>query len=92
MSYRGSNNGTNSNRYGDPNDFMEQRNDDLVEKLSNKVAALKKITIAIGDDVRDQNRLLNEMDYEFDASKSLLGSTMRRLGIVSKSGGYGICL
>lgn len=88
MSYRGSSNGSGSaNRYGDANDFIERQNDDLVEKLSGKVAALKKITIAIGDDVRDQNRLLNEMDSDFDASKSLLGSTMRRLGIVSRSGG-----
>ncbi|VDD93636.1 unnamed protein product [Enterobius vermicularis] len=85
MSYRGSSNG--ASRYGDANDFMERQNDDLVEKLSSKVAALKKITIAIGDDVRDQNRLLNEVDSEFDASKSLLGSTMKRLGIVARSGG-----
>ncbi|VIO87922.1 Uncharacterized protein BM_BM6938 [Brugia malayi] len=67
--------------------FMERRNDALVEKLSGKVAALKKITIAIGDDVREQNRLLNEMETDFDASKGLLGLTMRKLDRVAKTGG-----
>ncbi|CAI2351913.1 unnamed protein product [Caenorhabditis sp. 36 PRJEB53466] len=67
--------------------YLERHNDDLVNGLSSKVAALKRVTIAIGDDVREQNRLLNDMDSEFDSSKSLLSSTMRRLGIVSRAGG-----
>lgn len=88
MSYRGLNNGASgTRRYDDANSFMERQNDSLVDQLSGKVAALKKITIAIGDDVRDQNRLLNEMDSDFDASKSLLGSTMRKLNVVAKAGG-----
>ncbi|MCP9265372.1 IMP dehydrogenase [Dirofilaria immitis] len=85
MTYRGSNNGINV--MGDDGTFMERRNDALVEKLSGKVAALKKITIAIGDDVREQNRLLSEMETDFDASKGLLGSTMRKLNRVAKAGG-----
>ncbi|KHN81134.1 BET1 -like protein [Toxocara canis] len=87
MSFRGSHHGSNSNMYADSNSFMERQNDSLVEQLSGKVAALKKITIAIGDDVREQNRLLNEMDSDFDASKSLLGATMSKLGRVAKAGG-----
>ncbi|VDN32429.1 unnamed protein product [Gongylonema pulchrum] len=84
MTYRGSS----SNDMGDNSGaFMERRNDELVEKLSGKVAALKKITIAIGDDVREQNRLLGDMEGDFDASKGLLGSTMRKLGRVAKAGG-----
>lgn len=67
----GSSNG--ASRYGDANDFMERQNDDLVEKLSSKVAALKKITIAIGDDVRDQNRLLNEVVPCLDANLLIFG-------------------
>ncbi len=59
------------------NNFLERQNDGMVNELSQKVSALKKvkhelcaiqcrlsllqITIAIGDDVREQNRLLNEM-------------------------------
>uniref|UniRef100_A0A1I8EHS7 BET1 protein n=1 Tax=Wuchereria bancrofti TaxID=6293 RepID=A0A1I8EHS7_WUCBA len=87
MTYRGSSNGVNVMGENDEGIFMERRNDALVAKLSGKVAALKKITIAIGDDVREQNRLLNEMETDFDASKGLLGSTMRKLDRVAKAGG-----
>jgi len=41
--------------------LLEQQNDEMVDELSNKVSQLKRVTIAIGDDVREQNRLLNEM-------------------------------
>ncbi|CAB3409755.1 unnamed protein product [Caenorhabditis bovis] len=67
--------------------YLERHNDNLIDGLSSKVAALKRVTIAIGDDVREQNRLLSDMDNDFDSSKGLLQSTMRRLGIVSKAGG-----
>ncbi|VDK66064.1 unnamed protein product [Onchocerca ochengi] len=83
----GSSNGINVMGESSDGTFMERRNDALVEKLSGKVAALKKITIAIGDDVREQNRLLNEMETDFDRSKGLLGSTMRKLNRVAKAGG-----
>lgn len=46
-----------------------------------------QVTISIGEDVREQNRLLNSMDDDFDSSKGLLMSTMKRLGIVSRAGG-----
>ncbi|MFH4975326.1 hypothetical protein AB6A40_002035 [Gnathostoma spinigerum] len=87
--YRGGlrNGGNSSDMYEDNNVFMERQNDSLVNQLSGKVATLKKITIAIGDDVREQNRLLNEMDSDFDASRGLLGTTMRKLGVVAKAGG-----
>lgn len=43
------------------NFLLEQQNDCMVDELSNKVSQLKRVTIAIGDDVREQNKLLNEM-------------------------------
>ncbi|CEF67623.1 Target SNARE coiled-coil domain and Microsomal signal peptidase 12kDa subunit family-containing protein [Strongyloides ratti] len=69
-----------------PDHFLEQQNNELTESLANKAKALKRITIAISDDVREQNRLLNDMDDDFLKSNSLLGITMKKLGIVSKSG------
>lgn len=87
MTYRGGVNSSANMVGNDSGTFMERHNDELVEQLSGKVAALKKITIAIGDDVREQNRLLNEMETDFDASRGLLGSTMRRLNWVAKAGG-----
>ncbi|EPB76365.1 SNARE domain protein [Ancylostoma ceylanicum] len=68
-----------SNNY--ESSYLERHNDSLVDELSSKVAALKKVTISIGEDVREQNRLLNTMDDDFDSSKGLLMSTMKRLGI-----------
>uniref|UniRef100_A0A915B657 BET1 homolog n=1 Tax=Parascaris univalens TaxID=6257 RepID=A0A915B657_PARUN len=87
MSFRGNQHGSTSNMYAESNSFMERQNDSLVEQLSGKVATLKKITIAIGDDVREQNRLLSEMDSDFDRSKGMLGATMGRLARVAKAGG-----
>ncbi|VDM53490.1 unnamed protein product [Angiostrongylus costaricensis] len=82
MAYRGPSTST-----GYESSYLERHNDNLVEELSTKVAALKKVTISIGEDVREQNRLLNSMDDDFDSSKGLLLSTMKRLGIVSRAGG-----
>ncbi|KAK6051619.1 hypothetical protein COOONC_10876 [Cooperia oncophora] len=67
--------------------YLERHNDSLVDELSTKVAALKKVTYQSREDVQRQIALLNSMDDDFDASKGLLSSTMRRLGIVSKAGG-----
>ncbi|KJH49216.1 SNARE domain protein [Dictyocaulus viviparus] len=84
MAYRGTRGPSTSN--GLESSYLERHNDSLVDELSNKVAALKKVTISIGEDVREQNRLLSNMDDDFDSSKGLLMSTMKRLGIVSRAG------
>uniref|UniRef100_A0A0N5BV15 t-SNARE coiled-coil homology domain-containing protein n=1 Tax=Strongyloides papillosus TaxID=174720 RepID=A0A0N5BV15_STREA len=86
MAYNRPRNGTR------PDHFLEQQNNELTENLANKAKALKRITIAISDDVREQNRLLNEMDDDFLKSNSLLGTTMKKLGIVTRSGGNKLLL
>lgn len=53
--------GTNSNGYDNGGYFLEKQNDDMVEELAKKVSSLKKVTIAIGDDVREQNKILNDI-------------------------------
>ncbi|CAD5218571.1 unnamed protein product [Bursaphelenchus okinawaensis] len=83
MSYRPAANGG----YDNHGAFLEQQNDQMTNDLHAKVAQLKRVTIAIGDDVRDQNRLLNSMEGDFDLSNTLLGQTMKKLGIVSRAGG-----
>ena len=67
--------------------YMESENDALVNGLASKVSELKQLSIAIGSDVREQNNMLNDLDSSFDKTGGLLGSTMKRLGLVSKSGG-----
>uniref|UniRef100_A0A914IC41 t-SNARE coiled-coil homology domain-containing protein n=1 Tax=Globodera rostochiensis TaxID=31243 RepID=A0A914IC41_GLORO len=89
MAYRSSPHAGTSN--GGAGGFLvEQQNDDMVEELSSKVSQLKRVTIAIGDDVREQNKLLNEMETKFDSTRGLLGATMKKLGIVSKAGGKNV--
>jgi len=88
MSYRGGNSYSTPNMMHTSGQYLEQQNNVMADQLSSKVSALKSLTIQIGDEVRDHNRLLNDMDSDFDSSRGLLGSTMRRLGIVSKAGGH----
>ena len=54
--------------------------------FSLQVRALKSLSIDIGNEVRTQNRLLGDMDDEFDSSGGLLQSTMARLTNISKAG------
>ncbi|KAI6189765.1 BET1-like protein [Aphelenchoides bicaudatus] len=91
MAYRPSRNGNNgTGAYDNQSMFMEQQNDALADDLATKVSHLKRVTIAIGDEasVRDQNNLINQMDSGFGFSQALLGSTMKKLGIVSNAGGH----
>jgi len=68
-------------------DSMEKHNDAMMGNLQNKISNLKNITIAIGDEVRDQNRALDEMQNGFGATDSILGSTMQKMGLMYKSHG-----
>jgi len=77
-----------NNQSAGASSFLEQENDRLVENLRAKATALKSLTIDIGNEVRQQNKQLDEMDAGFDSGAGLLGSTMRRLGLISKSGGH----
>jgi len=84
-------NGQNSPAYHQLRDYeshqmMEQENDRMADELSSKVRSLKSLSIDIGNEVRTQNRMLGEMDDEFDSSGGLLQSTMARLTNISKAG------
>ncbi|KAK3726973.1 hypothetical protein QZH41_014721, partial [Actinostola sp. cb2023] len=68
----------------------EDENERLQHNLSNKVHALKSLSIDIGHEVRTQNQLLNEMDNDFDSGGSLLSATMGRLQALTKKGHYKI--
>ena len=41
----------------------------------------------IGADVREQNKLLSDIDGSMDSAGGLLGGTMKRLGLLSKGDG-----
>ncbi|XP_063308332.1 BET1 homolog [Pelobates fuscus] len=64
--------------------MYEEENDRLTETLRMKASALKSLSIDIGTEVKYHNKMLGEMDSDFDSTGGLLGSTMGRLKILSR--------
>lgn len=62
----------------------EEENDRLTESLRNKVTAIKSLSIEIGHEVKHQNKLLADMDSQFDSTTGFLGKTMGKLKILSR--------
>ncbi|XP_031572314.1 BET1 homolog [Actinia tenebrosa] len=88
---RAQNFGNNMSSYPQRSDQMlEEENERLEYNLSNKVQTLKSLSIDIGHEVRTQNKLLTEMDSDFDSSGSLLSATMARLQALTKKGHHKI--
>eukprot|EP00957_Ditylum_brightwellii_P158619 12073139-Ditylum_brightwellii.AAC.1 len=73
-------NETNSN-------IMEQQNNERIAELSDQVARLKGLTIGIGNEVKEQNRLLDDMGDGFASTRDLLAGSLQRIGIMLESGG-----
>uniref|UniRef100_A0A5S6R0I6 t-SNARE coiled-coil homology domain-containing protein n=1 Tax=Trichuris muris TaxID=70415 RepID=A0A5S6R0I6_TRIMR len=67
--------------------YLESDNDQMVDGLKHKVTTLKSLTIDIGDEVRRQNKELGGLEDHFESSRNVLEATMRRLGLISRSGG-----
>ncbi|KAL5006581.1 hypothetical protein ScPMuIL_015387 [Solemya velum] len=59
-----------------PSHILEDENSRLEDELSGKVGALKHLTIEIGHEVREQNKLLKDMDDDFNSTGGLLSSSM----------------
>lgn len=57
----------------------EEENEHLQEGLRAKVTALKSLTIDIGTEVKYQNKMLDDMDSDFDSTGGLLGATIGRV-------------
>ncbi|XP_006207692.1 BET1 homolog [Camelus dromedarius] len=77
----------NYGNYGYPNSgysACEEENERLTESLRSKVNAIKSLSIEIGHEVKHQNKLLAEMDSQFDSTTGFLGRTMGKLKILSK--------
>ncbi|KAL4669154.1 hypothetical protein H8959_007708 [Pygathrix nigripes] len=62
----------------------EEENERLTESLRSKVTAIKSLSIEIGHEVKTQNKLLSEMDSQFDSTTGFLGKTMGKLKILSR--------
>lgn len=62
----------------------EEENEQLQEGLRAKVSALKSLTIDIGTEVKYQNKMLDDMDSDFDSTGGLLGATIGRVKQLSR--------
>ena len=62
-------------------EHLEEENEAAESELRSKVSALKSLSIDIGTEVREQNRLLKDVDDEFD---STLGQLQHNIGRVLK--------
>jgi len=67
--------------------ILEQQNNDRISELSDHVARLKGLTIDIGNEVREQNRLLDNMSDGFSGAKDLLSGSLKRIGNMLERGG-----
>lgn len=75
-------------RFNDTNsNILEQQNNDRISELSDQVARLKGLTIDIGNEVREQNSLLDTMGDGFQSTRDMLGGSLRRIGTMLESGG-----
>ena len=67
--------------------IMEQQNNDRISELSDQVARLKGLTVDIGNEVREQNSLLDNMGDGFTNVGDMLTGSLARMGIMLERGG-----
>lgn len=67
--------------------IMEQQNNDRISELSDQVARLKGLTIDIGNEVQEQNSLLDNMGDGFTNVGDMLTGSLQRMGVMLERGG-----
>ena len=80
-------------RFNDTNsNILEQQNNERISELSDQVARLKGLTIDIGNEVREQNSLLDQMGDGFQSTRDLLQGSLARIGVMLEtSSGKHMC-
>lgn len=65
--------GSNDRMYAEQSErMMEGQNDELTSRLADKVNILKQLSIDIGVEVKEQNRMLNDMDVDFESTQGMM--------------------
>lgn len=73
-------------------DALEESNEQMTSDLREKVSALKTLTIEIGNEVKYQDKILRDMDNDFERTGGFLGNTMNRVMRLAKGNhNYYIC-
>lgn len=85
---RAGGNGGNSKYGNDANaNILEQQNNERLNELSTHVAKLKGLTIDIGNEVREQNSLLDNMNDNFSNTRDMILGSLTRIGTMLQSSG-----
>ena len=84
--------GSNSNNRGMSSheansNILESQNNARISELSEQVARLKGLTIDIGNEVREQNSLLDNMGDGFSNVGGMLAGSLARMGVMMERGG-----
>eukprot|EP00960_Hanusia_phi_P036321 752267-Hanusia_phi.AAC.3 len=64
-------------------DQLESQNEMMLGNLHSRISNLKNITIAIGDEVREQNKALEMMQNGMMSTDNLIGSTLNKMQVMS---------
>ena len=67
------------------NETLEERNEELEGELKGKISALKSLSIDIGVEVNEQNKLLKNMDDHFDSTHSMFSNTIGKVLKMAKA-------
>lgn len=60
-------------------DALEEANEQMTSELKDKIGALKSLSIDIGNEVKYQDKLLRDMDNDFERTGGFLGNTINRV-------------
>ncbi|KAH9421125.1 BET1 homolog [Dermatophagoides pteronyssinus] len=63
-------------------------NNDLISGLRNQVSELKSLSLDIGEEIKEHNRFLKDMDNDFDSTWGTLTNSMNRLKKIASSGNH----
>jgi blocked-early-in-transport protein 1 len=67
--------------------LLERENNAQLGELQSQIADLKALSIDIGDEVAEQNKLLDNMGTSFGSVENMLEETLKKIGIVLDTGG-----
>jgi len=65
-------------------DDLELENERLADDLKNKISSLKSLTIDIGNEVRYQDRILNDLDDDMSRTGGFMHNTIGRVMRLNK--------
>ena len=65
---------------------LEEDNSRREDELKGKIGALKSLTIDIGGEIREHNRILADADDQFDSVSGILGQSISKVLSLAKSG------